>query len=308
VGDDFEDPQWGFIHHHPKSSREQDERVRFPMGASTNQRWFEGPERGQPDEMQVVPTPASGLPGSNLALRVRTLNSGIPGRISRAVEQDDLIVSSMNRIGAIPVSETPNVVVRVYLPPANEWEQRSGPHFGFRVTTTTTVRSTQSQGRFGRSSQSFNKMEQYWPGIWIHFRRQSEPQVDQASAFLTVRGNRLGRDFPVRDIPQQEFGWWTLGMSVTPDGGVHYYASPGVDDLTANDLLTSQFPYSYRAQRFETMFFDICNANDGKTWSTAFVIDDPQLFLVDARRVQAIVAQKRQLEQQRVARQGTRNR
>src|SRR5687767_9096014 len=64
VSDDFEEPGWAFSHRHPKSSREQDERTRSPMGASTNDRWHEGPERGQPDHIQVVATPRGGLEGS----------------------------------------------------------------------------------------------------------------------------------------------------------------------------------------------------------------------------------------------------
>jgi hypothetical protein len=86
-------------------------------------------------------------------------------------------------------------------------------------------------------------------------------------------------------------------MTLTPDGQVHYYASPGVDPLTAQDYLTSQYPYSFRAERFRTFFFNICNRNDGRTWSTPFVIDDPQLFLVNASRVQSIVDRKEQAQQ-----------
>jgi hypothetical protein len=86
-------------------------------------------------------------------------------------------------------------------------------------------------------------------------------------------------------------------MSITADGMVHYYASPGVDPLTAADYLTSQYPYSFRAERFRTFFFNICNRNDGQTWSTPFVIDDPQLFLVHASRVASIVQRKQQSQQ-----------
>ena len=67
AGDDFEDPAWSFIHRHPKSSREQDQQLRGPMGRSTNDRWHEGPERGQPDQLETVPTPEGGLDGSTRA-------------------------------------------------------------------------------------------------------------------------------------------------------------------------------------------------------------------------------------------------
>ena len=71
-----------------------------------------------------------------------------------------------------------------------------------------------------------------------------------------------------------------MGMSVTPDGQVHYYASPGVDDLTAADYLYSSFPYGYEAEQFATQFFNIVNKDDGRTASTAFIIDDPEIFVL----------------------------
>jgi hypothetical protein len=48
--------------------------------------------------------------------------------------------------------------------------------------------------------------------------------VKQDSAKISVRGDRLGHD--IRKIDIDEPGWWTLGMSFTSDGQVHYYASP----------------------------------------------------------------------------------
>ncbi|MGB1816968.1 MAG: hypothetical protein ACPHJ3_16540, partial [Rubripirellula sp.] len=46
------------------------------------------------------------------------------------------------------------------------------------------------------------------------------------------------------------------------------------------DYITSQFPYDYRAERFRTFFYNVCSANDGKRWSTAFVVDDPKVFVL----------------------------
>ena len=309
VGDQFEQGDWNFIHNHPKSSRENDERTRFPNGRSTNGRWFEGPERGQPDLMKVVPTPAGGIEGSQQALLVRTRHSGVPGRRSFDVQQDDLIVDGVSRVGAIPVSEVPSITTRVYLPPAEEWENRSGPHFGFRGTTVTTVWKTddeeEQRGRFRMrivNRRPYRAKEQYWPGIWVHFRSETSKQFDEDSAFLTVRGDRLGRDFKVMDISKEDFGWWTMGMSFTGDGRVHFYARKGVEDLTAADHLTSQAPYSYRAERMENMFFDFCNYNDGKTWSTPFVIDDPKLYVLHGERVSRIAENKKRMMAERTAR------
>ncbi len=302
VGDDFEDTSWSFIHNFPKSSREQDERLRSPTGKSTNGRWKEGPERGHPDHMKVVPCPAGGLPGSTHGLLIRTLNSGIPGYRSNDVQQDDLIANCISRLGmSIPARDMPSAVVRVYLPPADQWEDRTGPHFGFRISTSTTV-TERAEGRgFFASSRMETKSEPYWPGIWIHFRSKTSRKVEEDSAFLAYRGNRMGRDIKCRDIPADQFGWWTFGISVTGDGQIHYYAKPGVEDLTQADHITSQFPYSYHAERLRTFFFNSCNRNDGRTWATPFIIDDPQLYVVNASRVLANVNAKKQRESQRQA-------
>jgi hypothetical protein len=300
VGDDFEDTGWDFRHNFPKSSREQDSRLRSPTGRSLNGRWIEGPERGQPDQMQVVPTPAGGLPGSNYALLIRTLNSGIPGRHLNDTQQDDLIANTISRIGTISPSEIPNVVTRIYLPAADQWENRSGPHFGYRISASAMV-TEQSGGFFG--SRSETKAEPYWPGMWIHFRSKTSRSNEVDSAFLTIRGDRMGRDVRYKEIPEEQFGWWTLGMSMTGDGQIHYYAKPGVANLTAADHITSQFPYSYTAQRFRTFFFDACNRDDGRSWSTPFVIDDPQLFVVNSSRVISTVNRKIKREEQRKAQQ-----
>src|SRR5690606_17277947 len=93
AGDSFEDAEWNWVHNLPKSSREQDQRLRSPTWFSTNGRWVEGPERGHPDHMKVVPTPEGGLAGSEQGLLLRTLNSGIPGYRSNDVQQDDLVAN-----------------------------------------------------------------------------------------------------------------------------------------------------------------------------------------------------------------------
>ena len=85
----------------------------------------------------------------------------------------------------------------------------------------------------------------------------------------------------------EQLGWWTLGMSFSPDGVVHYFASPGVDALTPEDHITSQYPYAYRTEWLKTFFFNVCTHDDGKTWSTPWVIDDPQVFFVKREQLAA---------------------
>jgi len=306
VGDTFEADDWRFFHNHPKSSREEDGQARGPLGGSANRRLQEGPERGQPDLLETIATPPGGLEGSSRALLLRTLHSGVPGTYARAVQQDDLICGITTRLGSqIPVQEIPSCVVRVWLPPADEWEDRSGPHFGIRLGVRTTTLE-QNRGFFASGTSAV--VEPYWPGMWIHFRSETSRGVETDSALLKVRGDRRGIDFPVKDIPAEQFGWWTFGMSLSGDGQVHYFASPGVDDLTAADHLTSQFPYGFRAERLNSFFFNVCNLNDGRTWSTPFVIDDPAVHVVHARRVEQLVERREAYEQRRQRRRASRSR
>src|SRR5688572_15021013 len=140
VGDDFEDPAWGFIFNLPKSSNNLDEQVRRPGGRSRNGRWEESALRGEPDMIRRVSTPPGGLEGSTGALALRTLNTGIPNRVTNQLQQDDLIMVGSARLGGkIAVSRGPNAVVRVWLPPFDEWEPRTGNTFAMRADCTTHV-------------------------------------------------------------------------------------------------------------------------------------------------------------------------
>ena len=275
IGDDFEDEKWSWNYRHPKSSEEQDKRVREPVGRAVNGRWFEGMKRGTPDVVKRVPLPSPGLEGSEYGLLIASLNTGIPGRPSYKMEQDDLIYNMQRNFGqGIRVSNSPSVVARVYLPPMDQWEKRSGPTFGFRAGCYThaviTGEDHPEKGRFG--------LEEYWPGMFICYETAAESKSKEEGAYLKVRGGRNGGE--IRGPQMTEMGWWTLGLSFTPDGQVHYYASPGVDDLTADDHITSQFPYNYRTETLKTFFFNVCTKDDGKTWSTPWVIDDPKVYCI----------------------------
>jgi hypothetical protein len=275
VGDDFEDPEWSYVFNLPKSSDENDENKRLPGGQSRNGRWFEGAKRGQPDVIKRVPTPEGGLAGSEGALLLVSRQTGVPGRYSHKMQQDDFIVNVSGRLrGSIPVSRSPSIVVRVYLPPWEEWEKRTGPSFGFRAACLTHAKKTKKSGGFLGGSRTTTELETYWPGMFIQFNKgDGDKRPD--SAVIVVRGGRTGHDFMGPKI--EETGWWTLGMSFTPDGSVHYFARPGVDDLTASDHVSSQFPYSYRCEHLNAFFFNVCSGDNGN-WSTPWIIDDAALF------------------------------
>lgn len=285
VADDFEDPSWRYIPRNPKSTEDIDENQRGPMGRTTNGRWYEGIKRGHPDVVQRVATPPGGLAGSTGAMLMKSKFTGIPGSPSGTMHQDDFIANVQYRIKrTISIAEVPSVTTRVFLPPVAQWEHRTGPHFGFRLALETTAMTDKEVGVgiFKRTRREMGN-EIYWPGMFVEFeskndvrRGQKDPRNDYA--YLRIRSGRTGADFRGPQITTT--GWWTMGMSVTPDGMVHYYAKPGTEELTVDDYITSQFPYGYRAERFRTFFYNVCSADDGQRWSTAFVVDDPKVYVV----------------------------
>ena len=277
VGDDFEDENWSFRFAGQKSSENIDEQQRMPAGSSTNGRWYEGIKRGYPDVVKRVATPEGGLEGSEGSLLLRSLYTGVPGRVSHKLQQDDFICNVNYRLKqSIPVSRAPSFVVRVFLPPVDEWEERSGPHFAVRCALGTHARK-EAKGFLAVGSRI--EEETYWPGMFLEFVPKNGRDRQDDYAYIRIRSNSRGGDY--RGIPITVTGWWTFGMSVTPDGRVHYYAKPGVDELTEEDHLASEFPYGYRCEEFQTFFFNVCNGDDGRTWSTPFIIDDARVYVAN---------------------------
>ena len=286
VGDNFEDPNWQYVVNGRKASFEQDEQQRAPGGFSKNGRWYESAMRGHPDVIRRVPTPPGGLPGSQGALLLRTRLSGIPGQLAGTQMQDDLLMGVKGRIGRpVPVSWTPNYTVRVYLPPFDQWENRTGASFGVRADA--------------RGRNPDGEVEPYWPGMFILFRSKTSQQFDQDFAQISFRAQSNGRDHGGPKIYKP--GWWTFGMSLTPDGQIHYYASEGIDDLTPEDHLYSSFAYGWKCQYFDNFFVNVANYEDGKNWSTPWVIDDPQVFVVPPEGQQLANLIRRTQNKQRTA-------
>lgn len=274
VGDDFEALDWSYNFNNPKSTEENNEKQNQPLGKSANGRWFEGAKRGQPDVIQRVETPPDGIPGSTGALLLRSLHTGIPKRPSHKMQQEDFILNVQYRTGGpIPISKSPSVTTRVFLPPTDQWERRSGPQFAFRVALETTKKKA-SKFLFLPSS---DEDEVYWPGLFICMDAKEHTKKDSDRIYFRVRSNGQGGDMMGPEI--QTTGWWTLGLAVSSNGAIHFYARPGVEDLTPNDYITSQYPYGYRAERFRAAFFNVINADNGRDWSTSWVVDDTYVYL-----------------------------
>jgi hypothetical protein len=147
------------------------------------------------------------------------------------------------------------------LPPFEEWENRTGTHLGFRIDC------------WG-SKPGSRTTEQYWPGMFVNLRSASGNRPD--SAWISIRANTNGNDVKGPEITQ--LGWWTLGISVSPDGQVHYFAKPGLEELTKDDHIGSYYSYNFRVQRFDLFFFNVVSTDNTRTTSTPMVIDDPKFY------------------------------
>ncbi|MCA9158589.1 MAG: hypothetical protein KDA72_09690 [Planctomycetales bacterium] len=283
VGDDFEDPSWEYIPNNPKSTEDINEQQNTPIGKSKNGRWFEGIKRGQPDIVERVATPPGGLPGSQGALLLQSLYTGIPNRPSYQMHQEDFIGNVQYQLGGpIDISQAPSVTTRVYLPPIDQWEHRSGPHFAFRAALETNVPKFNPK-RFFVSAKKRDEEGIYWPGLFIILESKHDSGKPHDYAYFRVRADSNGGDTKGPQITTT--GWWTLGMSFSTDGLVHYYAKPGVEDLSEADYITSQMPYGYRCERFRAFFYNVVNGDDGRNWTTPWVVDDPKVFVNQGGRI-----------------------
>ena len=276
--DDLEDVNWAYIHNFPKSSKEEDENIRYPLGASNNRMWSESPKRGAPDVVKRTETPIGGLPGSKGALYMRTRDTGIPGHPGNKQAQDDFVLAAR----PCGVGYSPNFVVRVYLPEFKDWEQRQGVSFGIRAGMQGLMEKEKPNniGRrmFGGAKKKMvSEMEPYYPGFFIAFNPlAANPAYLEDHAQILIRSDGKGHEVAGPKITQT--GWWTFGMSVTSDSRCHYYAHAGIADLTAADHLYSSLPYGIRGDHFNTIFFNVCSADNASSWSTPWIIDDPKVF------------------------------
>ncbi len=291
VQDTFEDPNFSYTPNLPKSSKEEDGQIRYPLGVSNNNMWFESPKRGAPDSVKWVEAPLGAIPGSTGCLYMRSRDTGVPGspgfnfrkdRVNQA--QDDFIMQGRS----LSVANSPSCVVRVYLPEWEHWEQRHGVSFGLRAGMQGPMEKEKEVKRPFRGSRktTVTEIEPYYPGFFIEFTPASTPGNTSGKPFakILLRADELGHEMKGPTITEP--GWWTLGMSVTPDSRVHYYAHAGVHDLTQADYIRSSLPYRIRGTTFNTIFFNVCSADDGKTWSTPWIVDDPSIYAGNGSFVQ----------------------
>lgn len=280
VGDDFEDENWSYVPNLPKSSNNIDHQVRYPSGQANNNRWFESLLRGQPDVVERVQTPAGGLPNSKGALKLRSVQTGIPNAPSYKMQQDDFIMNGNNRFGGtIQAMWTPNVVARVYMPPFEQWERRTGSSFGFRIETLTHVWKPSFGSKLFKKVGKTRQLEQAWPGMFVQLNAKGDVLNKEDTAVFVIRANENGNDFVAGPVIREP-GWWTLGMTLSSDGRVHYYATKGTGPLRVTDHIATTMPYGEPNLQMNTVFFNVMNSDNGRTWSTEWIVDDVEVFFV----------------------------
>jgi hypothetical protein len=256
TGDDFEDEKWAYYPQHPKSSWNINKDVHEPGSHSSNGRWAEGAKRGTPDVVRRVPTPPGGPEGSQGAMLFQSLYSGIPGTLTHQQQQDDLLHNTQALSGTLPVAWSPNCICRVYVPPTKYWEQRDGATFGYRT--------------------GLVAHEEFWPGIFLHMERKPTDGKTGPLVRAWIRADNYGRDLP--SVTFEPESWITMGISHTPDGAVHFFLRPDLEDLTKEDCVGSYYCYGWRAHTFQTFFFNVINMDNGRSVSTPWIVDDAYLF------------------------------
>ena len=222
-------------------------------------------KRGTPDVVKRVATPPGGIEGSTGALLFATKYSGIPGTISNEQQQDDLLMMFDRRLGRSISMSLAAELHGARLPAA------------VRTVGEAQRPVVRHAGRLPR------------PQAGRQHRKPIGPACSCCSATQTARASRKtspsSRSAPARAATTSaasrsyEPGWWTLGMSFSPDGQIHYYASHGVDDLTADDYLDVAVSRTASAAcRSTTSSSTWPTGTTAASWSTQWVIDDPKIL------------------------------
>ena len=288
----------------PGSSSTATPRARASRTNASAARWAsrpttagtKAPSAASPTRSKSIPTPPAACAGSQQALLLRTLNSGIPGYALQrrpAGRPDRQLPRTPPR--RHPRRRTPQLH-RPRLPAA-------GRAVGTALRPAVRLPRQPVDGHHRRkttgffSSGSSTEVEPYWPGMWIHFRANAH-QEHQGRHGLHRRprrphGPRLPRP---RDRPSSAGG--RSACRSPPTAWCTTTPAPASTSSPPPTTSRRSIPYSYTARDFRTYFFDVCNRNDGRTWSTPFVIDDPKLYVVRTPAASTSIVQRQ--EQQAV--------
>ena len=126
-------------------------------------------------------------------------------RISDPRQQEMLSPAFSGKLGhKLSRSDRPVFIVRLWLPPLDQWGESY--HFGFRQE----VRAS-------------NIPSEYSTSIWV------KKDQDKISFYFRAAN---GQDGDVPGGPKVEPGWWTLAIAFDDKGIGHYYVSQGIGILT----------------------------------------------------------------------------
>jgi len=194
--------------------------------------WRGGSGRGIPELLKRVTTPTGGKDGSKYALEICTNETEIYK--DKNLTQEDLLTAEYEQIlkRKLTRADQPVFIVRVWLPPFDQWgDQRS---FGFRH----------------ESFLENGVKDQHYSTIWLVYDRSMKPKP-----FFKYRIGTNELFYEVYDprLIEQD-GWWTIAIAFDKNGFCHYYAHPGVGDLTEKDEMfdaTQLFPEVYDPRLIE---------------------------------------------------------
>lgn len=187
-----------------------------------------GTQRGAPEIVNVIANPEMVTSSGNQVLAFRsqdrdaawyTANPSAVGTTyygsADTGTQDDFFMYS----GSWIASETPSVMMHVFVPSTVEYY----------------VTSLRMPVKYNGAANNS------WPGIWCYGDKLNIRGPGRNDITITTNAPNGGRDT-----------WWTLGVSIAPDGDIQYYATPSfVTELTPahcigfNSVLSPQYGHAY---------------------------------------------------------------
>ena len=250
--DDFEDVDWNYDYQKRLCYRG----------------FWRGADRGEPELLKRIGTPAGGKHASTGALEIRTIDN----KDDNFPNQEDFITVEFKKILGRNLirADQPVFIVRVWLPPFDQWTKDHN-NFGFRAAP--------------RSK----KISEYYPSIWLFYNNRAIRRVEPSPLFVFRIGTGVAGDEVGGPIKQP--GWWTLALAFDKKGVGYYYARPGVGLPTEKHRM------------FDTTLFRTIDGSDNPTMdhvgytffslgypvddriSPRFVIDDYEVWVINREKM-----------------------
>jgi hypothetical protein len=237
------------------------------IDAPTLPRAWRASRRGAPTRIERVDPPEGGLPDSDHALLLQTQKREGDDSI-----QDDLLNPDFRKRLGQPLGRLhrPVVLVRLWVPPFEDWVAEHY-NFGFRL-------SALSRSLEGPQ----NRVGSYYPSIWLADVSGRQDEAPPKPRWYARMGSGPVPDQELRAISKA--GWWTLAIAFDQLGYGYYYARPGVEPPTIDDLIwkTTYFKqHTAGGPQVDSIgyaFFSMLAPRDGEA-SAKFIIDDFEVWV-----------------------------